>query len=268
MPRAPSGTFRGRGLSDGAERLIGYAVIPAGRFIVTVAATRQEVFAGYWRSFLLTCGYLSLALLALALGAWALIRQMQHRGRLAVELQLSEARFRDFAQSSSDWFWESDDQHRFRWMSDPIEAVSGTPASWHLGKTRFDIAAPDQPLSKAWETHLACLAERRPFRDFDYLRRSPGGDRILRVSGVPVFTEDGAFAGYRGTGRDISDLKRAEDQLRDAIESIPGGFLLFDADGRLAYVNKNSAKFVPEMAGTDRIGDSFEVILRRTLDER
>ena len=37
----------------------------------------------------------------------------------------------------------------------------------------------------------------------------------LSVNGEPVFDEDGQFAGYRGTGRDISQRKRSEQALRE-----------------------------------------------------
>lgn len=268
VPSGPSGAFQAWGLSDGLERIIGYAVVPGGGFIVTVAATRQELFAEFWRGFLSACGILALMLVGLGAGAWLLIRQEKRRGTLAGELRISESRFRDFAASSGDWFWETDDQHRVTWISDTIEKVLGVPASWHIGKSRTDIASSASTLSDAWKEHLQCLSDRHAFRDFEYFRNGPTGVRWIRVSGVPVFGDDGDFRGYRGSGRDVTALKQAEARLRDAVESIPGGFLLFDPDGRLAYVNKNSAKYVPEMAGTDRIGDTFEAILRRTLAER
>ncbi|MEQ8395849.1 ATP-binding protein [Thalassobaculum sp.] len=265
---APTGAFHAWGLSDGAERIIGYATVPGSGFIVTVASTYRELFAEFWRSFAFASGHLGLALFALVAGAWSLIRQTRRRDQLAADLRRSEARFRDLAESSSDWFWETDDQNRFIWLSASVEQASGVSPEWHYGKSRIDFSDQPQSVPGAWDNHLRCIEERRPFQDFEYLRRGPNDDRWIRTSGVPVFDETGRYRGYRGSGRDVTELRRAEERLRDAVESIPGGFLMFNPDGRLAYVNANSAKYVPEMAAMDRIGDTFEEILRRTLAER
>src|SRR6185436_19682141 len=41
-----------------------------------------------------------------------------------------------------------------------------------------------------------------------------GVERWRSVSGEPVFDTAGAFVGYRGAGRDVTERKRAEDELR------------------------------------------------------
>ena len=48
-------------------------------------------------------------------------RQAEQNARLAQTadaLRASEARVRDFAEMSSDWFWELDAELRFTWVSD------------------------------------------------------------------------------------------------------------------------------------------------------
>ena len=42
--------------------------------------------------------------------------------RQAAQLRESEERLRDFAEASSDWFWETDAEHRFTYLSDGIRA--------------------------------------------------------------------------------------------------------------------------------------------------
>jgi len=186
------------------------------------------------------------------------------RERARATLEASEARFRQFAAASGDWLWETDEEHRFVWMSDSVEAAVGVPAAWHYGKKRTELRAPGIP-DEVWEAHLRTQNERRPFRDFEYLRRGPDGDRWLRSNGIPFFDAGGRFRGYRGTGSDITNLRRAELRLRDALESIPGGFLLFDAGDRLVYVNQANASIVPEVAAFHRVGESFESIVRKCL---
>ncbi|MFZ2587517.1 MAG: EAL domain-containing protein, partial [Alphaproteobacteria bacterium] len=56
---------------------------------------------------------------------------------------------------------------------------------------------------------MASRAERRePYRDLEFWTHSKGGDRVcVRVSGVPVMDEAGAFKGYRGAASNITASK-------------------------------------------------------------
>src|SRR5260221_1894683 len=68
-----------------------------------------------------------------------------------------------------------------------------------------------------WAAHKAELAERKPFRDFRYIRT--GNDGVVHhisVNGKPMFDEPGVFRGYRGAGREITAQVQAEDALRQA----------------------------------------------------
>ncbi len=109
----------------------------------------------------------------------------------------SEARFRDFAEASADWFWESDDQLK-------INATSGGPA----GLSSYNL----MDLAEACHSHtsnemLKILQEHKRFVDFVvHFTDKLGKLAYLRISGKPVFEEDGSFAGYRGVGRDVSEI--------------------------------------------------------------
>ena len=262
--RAPSGTFRGQGLSDGAERIISYAQAPGVELIATVALSLDDALADFHRGLAHSGIRVGATAVVLVLAAWLLASQTRRRELAQADLQVSEAKFRDFASLSGDWLWETDAEHRFVWLSDSVEQVTGVPAAWHYGKSRMELAAAGVA-SEIWEEHRRTLHEHRPFRDFEYLRRGPTGDRWMRSSGLPIFDESGRFRGYRGSGRDVTGLRRAEQRLSDAVEAIPGGFLLFNAKDRLVYVNRNNAGVVKQVAELHRIGDTFENTLRRTV---
>ncbi len=127
----------------------------------------------------------------------------------ARRLRDSEARFRSLANLSSDWYWEQDEELRFTWGS-PGAEERGAPVGATLGMRRWEV--PDyEPLSQTWAEHKALLAARRPFRDFEYLRRQADGSRrYVSISGEPVFDDAGRFKGYRGTARDITERKVSE----------------------------------------------------------
>ncbi len=49
---------------------------------------------------------------------------------------------------------------------------------------------------------------------------TPTGTRITEWNGYPIFDEEGRYAGAHGTGRDITERKRAEEALQKAREEI------------------------------------------------
>ena len=54
---------------------------------------------------------------------------------------------------------------------------------------------------------MAMLNSHLPFRDFEFARMMPdGGTRFFSVSGEPRFDADGVFVGYRGIGRDVTEI--------------------------------------------------------------
>lgn len=129
----------------------------------------------------------------------------------------SNARFRDFTEVSSDWFWETDAQLRFTFFSNRFEDVTGVPSDRYLGKTRVEIGAPGAD-PDAYQALLENLKDRRPFKDFEHRRIKPNGDMVyLTISGKPAYDDAGNFLGFRGIGRDITEQKLNQDTLREAL---------------------------------------------------
>lgn len=131
----------------------------------------------------------------------------------------AEARFRDFAESSADWFWEMDKDLKFTYFSPRFQEMTGVEPDDVLGTSRLEqLNAEAENLdSEKWRNHLHDLAEHRPFKDFRYQSRHGGAAMHLSVSGKPVFDEVGDFAGYRGTSTDITRQVEAESALIGAL---------------------------------------------------
>ena len=134
------------------------------------------------------------------------------------DLLAREKRFEDFAASSSDWFWEMDENLRFCFFSDRYTAVTGVPESVLMGKTREETGIPGVD-PKVWQQQLEDLHAHRPFRNFVHPRQKPSGETVwLSINGNPWFDEDGTFRGYRGTGRDITEQVATQKALQTAKE--------------------------------------------------
>jgi PAS domain S-box-containing protein len=129
-------------------------------------------------------------------------------------LRESEQRFRDYAETASDWLWETGPDHRVASISEHIN-VAGLAASRLPGMTRWDIASDFEAESEKWQIHWKTLHTHQPFRDFVYSIINESGSQVyVRSSGKPFFDVKGRFLGYRGTGTDITALMRAEQAER------------------------------------------------------
>lgn len=132
--------------------------------------------------------------------------------RNADELKASEARFRDIAEYSSDWFWEVDEEFKFTYISEGGNFFQVTERDEMLGKLAINYflglgsVSGNEPIQKA-------MKARAPFRnERTELHLNSGGISYHQYSGKPVFDEFGEFAGYRGTGSDVTKEVFAEQQ--------------------------------------------------------
>ena len=143
-------------------------------------------------------------------------RKTEEHDRAAAMLADSEARFRDFAESTSDWFWEQDENLRL--SASCAAAISRIADTKDLGKTRRETATLGVS-TEQWVSHDADLAARRPFHNFRFQRALADGRIIhVSVSGKPIFDATGKFRGYRGAGRDVTAEVAVEVELARRVE--------------------------------------------------
>lgn len=262
--QARSGSMRIGGEANAADQIVGFALTEDRRFLLSIAVPFEtaladfydELLGGLWRVLLAVCLLFAIA--------GALVAQTRRREALGNRLRHSERRFRDFAQASGDWFWETDAEHRMIWISKAVETTAGVPQDWHIGKRRRDMCSiPLMSDPGMLAEHEALLDRHEPFSDFEYPRETADGVVWIRTSGVPIFDDDGNFLGYRGSARDITDFIDAKARLKDATDAIPGGFMLFNEAGELVY--KNAPTQQPTgLAAFETLGETFETIIRRS----
>jgi len=160
----------------------------------------------------------------LADGGWLSTHtDITDRKRIETQFEESENRFMDIAELASDWFWETDENHRFTFLSDRFEQATGVNPENILGKTRIEFARGTGPM---WEKHQADLDAASPFRDLKYSTTDKKGQlRYWSISGKPIFDKNGVFKGYRGSGsnRTLEETARLEilqsrDRLQEEVE--------------------------------------------------
>ena len=148
----------------------------------------------------------------------------RRRDRMATDaLRLSEERFRHLTSLSADWFWETDAEHRIRWLSggEAVTALLGSERAY--GRRLWEVPGVTvEPvrLVKHLE-RLINIDAQLPMFDFEVTGTDASGVRCIHaVLGRARYDLEGRFIGYRGVGRDITGRRRAERALHDAKERL------------------------------------------------
>jgi PAS domain S-box-containing protein len=135
------------------------------------------------------------------------------RKRSDEALRESEARFRLMADAAPVLMWVSGPDKACTYFNKPWLQFTGRPVEQELGNGWAEGVHPDD-LPQCLEVYCNHFDARQPFEMEYRLRRHDGEYRWLLDRGVPRFTPHGEFAGYIGACIDVSDQKRAMQQLR------------------------------------------------------
>ncbi|MBI1394842.1 MAG: EAL domain-containing protein [Betaproteobacteria bacterium] len=149
------------------------------------------------------------------------------------QLRESEARFRDFAEAASEFVWESDAQGRYTFLSSKVRDVLGYTSDELVGRTPQDLMPPGEA-ERALRWLEDNTREDGSYREFEHRWLTRAGTTVwVTVNAVAIHDDDGAVVGHRGTVRDVTDRKQAEERIsqlatRDPLTGLPNRLLLHD----------------------------------------
>ena len=163
------------------------------------------------------------------------------------QAQLVGARFRDMALSSADWVWETDADGRYTYCSGQVKSVLGYEPGQLTGRNLFDFIPPDEAV-RIRSAFKESVAQRKPIVDLEHRALAMDGrEVVLSINGIPALDSDGSTVRVRGVAKDITDRRRAENELlesqrqaaflADLLERSSQPFAVGYADGRLELVN-------------------------------
>jgi PAS domain S-box-containing protein len=163
-------------------------------------------------------------------------------------LRESEGKFRDYAETASDWFWETGPDYKFTLLT--ANAFGSDPAA-RIGTACWDHALDLETEPEKWRLLRKTLDSRNPFRDFVYRGlASNGSPMYVKASGKPLFDVNADFRGYRGTGSDVTAIVRAQEALRQserdsraAIDGIAGLVAVMTPTGDIEAVNRQIIEY-------------------------
>lgn len=141
--------------------------------------------------------------------------QIREIAAQAEALRESEERFRALANASPVLIWMAGIDRGRTWFNRSWLEFVGRRLEDELGDRWAESVHPaDRP--RAAESYTAAFDARRPFTIEYRLRRRDGAHRWLLENGTPLFERSGRFRGYIGSCVDITEMKEAQDRLRDS----------------------------------------------------
>jgi diguanylate cyclase (GGDEF)-like protein/PAS domain S-box-containing protein len=143
---------------------------------------------------------------------------LKDKQRAEEALRNSEQKFRTLVENLSDWIWQVNEQGIFTYISPNIEPLIGFTAQEMIGKSPLDLIHPSNTaeFSTLFARALS-KQERLTSLEAQFVRKD-GQLRVFEMNAVPLIDSRGAFNGYGGTCRDITQRKQAEAALRDSEE--------------------------------------------------
>lgn len=132
-----------------------------------------------------------------------------------------------------------------------------------LGKTDFDFFPPDQAAA-FWEDDQKVLRSGEPVLNREERLSRPDGSEVwLLTSKVPLRDTQGRIIGLAGIGLDITELKRARDQLaaertlmRTLLNTLPLAVYAKDITGRKTLTNPVDLWFMGAQSEEEVLGKS------------
>jgi PAS domain S-box-containing protein len=166
------------------------------------------------------------------------------------ELRESEERFRTMADAAPVLIWVSspDKMRTFcnrRWLE-----FTGRTIEEELGNGWAAGVHPDD-LEHCYSVHSSSFDSRKDFQMEYQLRAADGTYRRVLDTGVPRFSADGVFEGYIGSGIDITELKRSQEEAlaRQKLESLGvlAGGIAHDFNNLLGSIIAESEVLMEEL---------------------
>ena len=126
----------------------------------------------------------------------------------------SDRLLQEYERSGRGWFWETDRQGCLVYLSDTLAQTLDMPAGGLIGRPITEIVRPgDRQRGDGERTLGFHLSARTAFSDIPVQAAMAKEERWWSISGQPVFNEYGQFHGFRGSGADLTEMRRSQAEV-------------------------------------------------------
>jgi PAS domain S-box-containing protein len=195
----------------------------------------------------------------------ALEAQQADRLRLQITVREREEPFRTLADATPVLIWGSKTDKLCNYFNKQWLDFTGRTSEQEMGNGWSEGVHPDD-LERCLETYVTAFDALAPFTMEYRLRRHDGEYRWVLDNGVPRFAPDGTFSGYIGSCLDITDRRRAEDELRNADRCKEEFLAVLSHELRNPLAPIQTAVDLLEQAGASKAGSEQELaVIKRQV---
>ncbi|MBL4613298.1 MAG: PAS domain S-box protein [Magnetovibrio sp.] len=197
----------------------------------------------------------------------------------------AEQRLHDIVSTVGDWIWETNEILELTFISDRFQETIGLPPEVLLGKTLQQVVLADEKAGDKDSPVVFTLEHREPFNDIACSLMAADGEILhFTLAGVPFYSANNMFRGYRGAAHNIThqletqrqyhQIKQSspqpllaevsrEDALKHAaqVEGPNEAFVIYDQDGKLMAASEDYAELYPGLSDMILEGNTLKDIL-------
>ena len=128
--------------------------------------------------------------------------------------QRSDRLLQEHERTGRGWFWETDRQGCLTYISGTLAETLGKSVAQLIGYPITDIIRPGDKQQGDGERTLGFhLSARTGFAEIAVCAATAKEERWWSISGQPVFNEYGQFHGFRGSGTDLTEMRRSQAEI-------------------------------------------------------
>jgi PAS domain S-box-containing protein len=197
------------------------------------------------------------------------IRYAIERKRIEATLQQREQEFRTLAENAPDAIARFDRQLRYLYVNAAVVAATGLAMEDFLGKTAREVGLPEAQAA-LWQASLQQVFKTGSPTSIEFELPTLSGVRYYQSQFVPEFAADGSFESVLSISRDLSNLKQAEQKIREQaalIDISPDAIVVCDLDGHVLFWNQGATQIYGWTA-TEILGrDAGELLCQDRLPQ-
>ncbi|MBN8832257.1 MAG: EAL domain-containing protein [Sphingomonadales bacterium] len=121
----------------------------------------------------------------------------------------------DLEETGRNWFWETDRLGRIAYISQTLAGQLGLASRTLIGRPFVELLAQSEPGTADEGRHTLSFhfAARSAFSEIAVQAAAPGEERWWSISGQPMVTPLGQFLGFRGSGADLTEIRRSHAEI-------------------------------------------------------
>ena len=149
------------------------------------------------------------------------IEMALYKYRVEEALRKEKEYYHSFVESLNEWVWEVDVNGILTYSNPTVEGLLGYTVKEVLGSYIAELWLEEDKTQKNYKWLKKTLSSGQGWKGYQgKFKHKNGSTVIMESTAIAIFDSENRLAGYRGIGRDITQRRRAEDELRESREQL------------------------------------------------